>query len=156
MRAHRIHFCCLQKSMARFLLTSRGDHVIAKSGVHALAKLSMNGGYPNYQPTRFNDISNFFRPVTKNYTFFTPFYFLFKFAKSRTTLLNIIGCFLDGQIVLVRPHITFSILSVALNNCLYIIAYLMTCVNLPRTRGRLTRYGLVYNTCNFANSVTVS
>ena len=67
-----------------------------------LAKLSMGGGLPNYQPTRLNDISNFFRPVTKNYTFFPHFYFLFKFAQSRTTLVYIIGCFLDGQIVLLQ------------------------------------------------------
>ena len=42
------------------------------------------------------------------------------------------------------PQITFSILDVALNNCLYyIIAYLMTCVILPRGVRQPGRLGLV-------------
>ena len=39
------------------------------------------------------------------------------------------------------PHITFSILDVALNNCLYYIsAYLMICVILPRGVGQPAPY----------------
>ena len=40
------------------------------------------------------------------------------------------------------PHITFYILEVALHNCLYyIIAYLMTCVILPRGASTCPVYG---------------
>ena len=44
------------------------------------------------------------------------------------------------------PHITFYILEVALHNCLYyIIAYLMTCVILPRGVRQPAPYtGLAY------------
>ena len=52
------------------LFTSRGDHVI----VYALAKESMDGGLPNYQPTRLNGMGNFFCPIRKKYTFFPHFY----------------------------------------------------------------------------------
>ena len=83
-----------QDSCRVFVLTSRrSDHVI----VYATAKLIMDGGLPNYRPTRLNDSGNFFRPLTKIDDFPT---FLFEFAQSCTTLVYIIGCLLDGQIVL--------------------------------------------------------
>ena len=47
-----------QDSCRMFVLTSRSDHVI----VYATAKLIMDGGLPNYRPTRLNDSGNFFRP----------------------------------------------------------------------------------------------
>ena len=51
-----------QDSCLVFVLTSRrSDHVI----VYATAKLIMDGGLPNYRPTRLNDSGNFFRPLTK-------------------------------------------------------------------------------------------
>ena len=83
-----------QDSCRVFVLTSRSDHVI----VYATAKLIMDGGLPNYRPTRLNDSGNFFRPLTKKYTIFP--HFLFEFAQSCTTLMYIIGCLLGGQIVL--------------------------------------------------------
>ena len=49
-----------QDSCRVFVLTSRSDHVI----VYATAKLIMDGGLPNYRPTRLNDSGNFFRPLT--------------------------------------------------------------------------------------------
>ena len=55
-----------QDSCRVFVLTSRSDHVI----VYATAKLIMDGGLPNYRPTRLNDSGNFFRPLTKNIRFF--------------------------------------------------------------------------------------
>ena len=85
-----------QDSCRVFVLTSRSDHVF----VYATAKLIMDGGLPNYRPTRLNDSGNFFRPLTKNRRFFHIFIFLFEFAQSCTTLVYIIGCRLDGQIVL--------------------------------------------------------
>ena len=84
-----------QDSCRVFVLTSRSDHVI----VYATAKLIMDGGLPNYRPTRLNDSGNFFRPLTKIDDFST-FFFLFEFAQSCTTLVYIIGCLLGGQIVL--------------------------------------------------------
>ena len=54
-----------------FVLTSRSDHVI----VYTTAKLIMDGGLPNYRPTRLNDSGNFFRPLTKNRRFFHIFIF---------------------------------------------------------------------------------
>ena len=50
-----------QDSCRVFVLTSRSDHVI----VYATAKLIMDGGLPNYRPTRLNDSGNFFRHLTK-------------------------------------------------------------------------------------------
>ena len=85
-----------QDSCRVFVLTSRSDHVI----VYATAKLIMDGGLPNYRPTRLNDSGNFFRPLTKKSTIFPHFYFLFEFAQSCTTLVYIIGCLLGGQIAL--------------------------------------------------------
>ena len=58
-----------QDSCRVFVLTSRSDHVI----VYATAKLIMDGGLPNYRPTRLNDSGNFFRPLTKNRRFFHIF-----------------------------------------------------------------------------------
>ena len=84
-----------QDSCRVFVLTSRSDHVI----VYAPAKLIMDGGLPNYRPTRLNDRGNFFRPLTKNRRFFHIF-LKFEFAQSCTTLVYIIGCLLGGQIVL--------------------------------------------------------
>ena len=40
-----------------------------------------------------------FSPLTKKYTFFPHFYFLFEFVQSCTTLVYIIGSLLGGQIV---------------------------------------------------------
>ena len=61
------------------------------------------------------------------------------------------------------PHITFSILDVALNNCLYyIIAYLITCVilprgcvNPPRIRGGLAHCGWAKTMSYYVNTVIV-
>ena len=53
-----------------FVLTSRSDHVI----VYATAKLIMDGGLPNYRPTRLNDSGNFFRPLKKIDDFSTFFF----------------------------------------------------------------------------------
>ena len=50
-----------QDSCRVLVFTSRSDHVI----VYATAKLIMDGGLPNYRPTRLNDSGNFFRPLTK-------------------------------------------------------------------------------------------
>ena len=58
-----------QDSCRVFVLTSRSDHVI----VYATAKLIMDGGLPNYWPTRLDDSGNFFRPLTKNRRFFHIF-----------------------------------------------------------------------------------
>ena len=58
-----------QDSCRVFVLTSRSAHVI----VYATAKLIMDGGLPNYRPTRLNDSGNFFRPLTKNRRFFHIF-----------------------------------------------------------------------------------
>ena len=61
-----------QDSCRVFVLTSRSDHVI----VYATAKLIMDGGLPNYRPTRLNDSGNFFRPLTKNRRFSHIFIFI--------------------------------------------------------------------------------
>ena len=50
-----------QDSCRVFVLTCRSDHVI----VYATAKLIVDGGLPNFRPTRLNDSGNFFRPLTK-------------------------------------------------------------------------------------------
>ena len=60
-----------QDSCRVFVLTSRSDHVI----VYATEKLIMDGGLPNYRPTRLNDSDNFFRPLTKKRRFFHIFIF---------------------------------------------------------------------------------
>ena len=62
----------------------------------------MDSGLPKYQPTRRNDISNLFRLVTKSKRYFQICIFLFKLAQARTTLVFIIGCLIDGQIVLFK------------------------------------------------------
>ena len=88
-----------QDSCRVFVLTSRSDHVI----VYATAKLIMDGGLPNYRPTRLNDSGNFFRPLTKNRRFLHIFIFYLNspnHALVVTTLVYIIGCLLGGQIVL--------------------------------------------------------
>ena len=47
-----------------------------------------------------------FSPLTKKYTFFPHFYFLFEFVQSCTTLVYIIGSLLCGQIVLPTYDLT--------------------------------------------------
>ena len=54
-----------------WLLTSRGDHV----SVYGLAKESLDGGLPNYQPTRLNGSGNFFFPPNKKVHIFSTFLF---------------------------------------------------------------------------------
>ena len=61
-----------QDSCRVFVLTSRSDHVI----VYATAKLIMDGGLPNYRPTRLNDSGNFFRPLIKIDDFSTFLFFI--------------------------------------------------------------------------------
>ena len=61
-----------QDSCRVFVLTSRSDYVI----VYATAKLIMDGGLPNYRPTRLNDSGNLFRPLTKIDDFSTFLFFI--------------------------------------------------------------------------------
>ena len=59
-----------QDSCRVFVLTSRSDHVI----VYATAKLIMDGGLPNYRPTRLND-SGFLSSPDKKIDDFSTFLF---------------------------------------------------------------------------------
>ena len=76
-----------------FVLTSRSDHVI----VYATAKLIMDGGLPNYRPTRLNDSGNFFRPLTKNRRFFHIFSFYLNSPNHALHSCILLGVFLVGK-----------------------------------------------------------
>ena len=75
------------------MLTSRSDHVI----VYATAKLIMDGGLPNYRPTRLNDSGNFFRPLTKNRLFFHIFIFYLNSPNHALHSCILLGVFLVGK-----------------------------------------------------------
>ena len=83
------------RSCRVFVLTSRSDHVI----VYATAKLIMDGGLPNYRPTRLNDSGNFFHPLTK-IDDFSSFIFYLNSPNHALHSCIFIGCLLGGQIVL--------------------------------------------------------
>ena len=76
-----------------FVLTSRSDHVI----VYATAKLIMDGGLPNYRPTRLNDSGNLFRPLTKNRRFFHIFIFYLNSPNHSLHSCILLGVFLVGK-----------------------------------------------------------
>ena len=82
-----------QDSCRVFVLTSRSDHVI----VYATAKLIMDGGLPNYRPTRLNDSGNFFRPLTKNRRFFHIFIFYLNSPNHALHSCILLGVFLVGK-----------------------------------------------------------
>ena len=85
-----------QDSCRVFVLTSRSDHVI----VSVTAKLIMDGGLPNYRPTRLNDSGNFFRPLTKNRRFFHIFIFYLNSPNHALHSCILLVGLLGGQIVL--------------------------------------------------------
>ena len=80
-----------QDSCRVFVLTSRSDHVI----VYATAKLIMDGGLPNYRPTRLNDSGNLFCPLTKNRRFIHIFIFYLPNHALHSCIL--LGVFLVGK-----------------------------------------------------------
>ena len=82
-----------QDSCRVFVLTSRSDHVI----VYATAKLIMDGGLPNYRPTRLNDSGNFFHPLTKNRRFFHIFIFYLDSPNHALHSCILLGVFLVGK-----------------------------------------------------------
>ena len=82
-----------QDSCRVFVLTSRSDHVI----VYATAKLIVDGGLPNYRPTRLNDSGNFFRPLTKNRRFFHIFIFYLNSPNHALHSCILLGVFLVGK-----------------------------------------------------------
>ena len=82
-----------QDSCRVFVLTSRSDHVI----VYSTAKLIMDGGLPNYRPTRLNDSGNFFRPLTKNRRFFHIFIFYLNSPNHALHSCILLGVFLVGK-----------------------------------------------------------
>ena len=82
-----------QDSCRVFVLTSRSDHVI----VYATAKLIMDGGLPNYRPTRLNDSGNLFRPLTKNRRFFHIFIFYLNSPNHALHSFILLGVFLVGK-----------------------------------------------------------
>ena len=82
-----------QDSCRVFVLTSRSDHVI----VYATAKLNMDGGLPNYRPTRLNDSGNFFRPLTKNRRFCHIFIFYLNSPNHALHSCILLGVFLVGK-----------------------------------------------------------
>ena len=82
-----------QDSCRVFVLTSRSDHVI----VYATAKLIMDGGLPNYRPTRLNDSGNCFRPLTKNRRFFHIFIFYLNSPNYSLHSCILLGVFLVGK-----------------------------------------------------------
>ena len=82
-----------QDSCRVFVLTSRSDHVI----VYSTAKLIMDGGLPNYRPTRLNDSGNFFRPLTKNRRFFHIIIFYLNSPNHALHSCILLGVFLVGK-----------------------------------------------------------
>ena len=82
-----------QDSCRVFVLTSRSDHVF----VYATAKLIMDGGLPNYRPTRLNDSGNSFRPLTKNRRFFHIFIFYLNSHNHALHSCILLGVFLVGK-----------------------------------------------------------
>ena len=82
-----------QDSCRVFVLTSRSDHVI----VYSTAKLIMDGGLPNYRPTRLNESVNFFRPLTKNRRFFHIFIFYLNSPYHALHSCILFGVFLVGK-----------------------------------------------------------
>ena len=82
-----------QYSCRVFVLTSRSDHVI----IYATEKLIMDGGLPNYRPTRLNDSGNFFRPLTKNRRFFHIFIFYLNSPNHALHSCILLGVFLVGK-----------------------------------------------------------
>ena len=82
-----------QDSCRVFVLTSRSDHVI----VYATAKLIMDGGLPNYRPTRLNDSGHFFRPLTKNRRFFHIYIFYLNSPNHALHSCILLGVFLVGK-----------------------------------------------------------
>ena len=65
--------------------------------VYATAKLIMDGGLPNYRPTRLNDSGNFFRPLTKNRRFFHIFIFYLNSPNHALHSCILLGVFLVGK-----------------------------------------------------------
>ena len=98
-----------QDSCSVFVLTSRSDHVI----VYAMAKLIMDGGLPNYRPTRLNYSGNFFRPLTKNKRFFHIFIFYLNSPNHALHSCILLGVFLVGKSYWISifndPHIKNNI-----------------------------------------------
>ena len=82
-----------QDSCRVFVLTSRSDHVI----VYTTAKLIVDGGLPNYRPTRLNDSGNFFRPLIKNRRFFHIFIFYLNSPNHALHSCILLGVFLVGK-----------------------------------------------------------